>query len=167
MSRLTRIGLLAGVMLLASPAWALAINTDFKPVNEFVIHPWWSVKIGPFEFGPSKALVYLFIAALLSISLGIWLRGGLRERPGRFQAFVETFYSFSETQIGRATLPMAQFLRMGRGAVIPLDATVNEEVWILANNHPIARGEIQINDDRIAIAVTGAADVYDYMAGAA
>jgi flagellar motor switch protein FliN/FliY len=69
--------------------------------------------------------------------------------------------------LGRATLPMAQFLRMGRGAVIPLDATVNEEVWILANNHPIARGEIQINDDRIAIAVTGAADVYDYMAGAA
>ena len=69
--------------------------------------------------------------------------------------------------LGRATLPMAQLLRMGRGAVIPLDASVNEEVWILANNHPIARGEIQINDDRIAIAVTREADVYDYMAGAA
>ncbi len=60
---------------------------------------------------------------------------------------------------------MQQLLRMGRGAVIPLDATVNEEVWILANNHPVARGEIQINDDRISIAVTRAADVYDYMAG--
>ena len=69
--------------------------------------------------------------------------------------------------LGRATLPMAQLLRMGRGAVIPLDAGVNDEVWILANNHPIARGEIQINEDRIAIAVTGAANVYDYMAGAA
>ncbi|CAN7153166.1 FliM/FliN family flagellar motor switch protein [Phenylobacterium sp. LjRoot225] len=69
--------------------------------------------------------------------------------------------------LGRATLPMAQLLRMGRGAVIPLDASVNDEVWILANNHPIARGEIQINEDRIAIAVTGAANVYDYMAGAA
>jgi flagellar motor switch protein FliN/FliY len=67
--------------------------------------------------------------------------------------------------LGRATLPMQQLLRMGRGAVIPLDATVNEEVWILANNHPVARGEIQINDDKIAIAVTGAANVYDYMAG--
>ena len=69
--------------------------------------------------------------------------------------------------LGRATLPMAQLLRMGRGAVIPLDASVTEEVWILANNHPIARGEIQINEDRIAIAVTREADVYDYMAGAA
>ncbi|HQT53080.1 MAG: FliM/FliN family flagellar motor switch protein [Phenylobacterium sp.] len=67
--------------------------------------------------------------------------------------------------LGRSTLPMQQLLRMGRGAVIPLDAGVNEEVWILANNHPVARGEIQINEDRISIAVTRAADVYDYMAG--
>ena len=67
--------------------------------------------------------------------------------------------------LGRASLPMAQLLRMGRGAVIPLDTTVNEEVWILANNHPVARGEIQINDERIAIAVTREANVYDYMAG--
>ena len=67
--------------------------------------------------------------------------------------------------LGRSSLPMQQLLRMGRGAVIPLDAGVNEEVWILANNHPVARGEIQINDDRISIAVTRAADVYDYIAG--
>jgi flagellar motor switch protein FliN/FliY len=67
--------------------------------------------------------------------------------------------------LGRASLPMAQLLRMGRGAVIPLDAGVNEEVWILANNHPIARGEIQINEDRIAIAVTREANVYDFIAG--
>ena len=69
--------------------------------------------------------------------------------------------------LGRSTLPMQQLLRMGRGAVIPLDATVNEEVWILANNHPVARGEIQINDDRISIAVTREANVYDYIAGGA
>ena len=67
--------------------------------------------------------------------------------------------------LGRSTLPMQQLLRMGRGAVIPLDTTVNEEVWILANNHPVARGEIQINDEKISIAVTGAANVYDYIAG--
>jgi flagellar motor switch protein FliN/FliY len=67
--------------------------------------------------------------------------------------------------LGRASLPMQQLLRMGRGAVIPLDATVNEEVWILANNHPVARGEIQISDDKIAIAVTREANVFDYMAG--
>ena len=69
--------------------------------------------------------------------------------------------------LGRSNIPMQQLLRMGRGAVIPLDAGEKDEVWILANNHPIARGEISISDDRIAIIVTGPADVYDYMAGAA
>jgi flagellar motor switch protein FliN len=67
--------------------------------------------------------------------------------------------------LGRASIPMQQLLRMGRGAVIPLDATVNDEVWILANNHPVARGEIQINDEKISIAVTREANVYDFVAG--
>jgi flagellar motor switch protein FliN/FliY len=69
--------------------------------------------------------------------------------------------------LGRSILPMQQLLRMGRGAVIPLDANEHDEVWILANNHPVARGEIQISDDRIAISVTRPADVYDFMAGIA
>ncbi len=67
--------------------------------------------------------------------------------------------------LGRSVLPMQQLLRMGRGAVIPLDAKVTDEVWILANNHPVARGEIQISDEKIAITVTREANVYDYMAG--
>jgi flagellar motor switch protein FliN/FliY len=49
--------------------------------------------------------------------------------------------------------------------VIPLDAKTNDEVWILANNHPVARGEINIFDEKIAITITRAADVYDFMAG--
>ncbi|WP_197272373.1 FliM/FliN family flagellar motor switch protein [Brevundimonas sp. AAP58] len=69
--------------------------------------------------------------------------------------------------LGRSVLPMAQLLKMGRGAVIPLDATEHDEVWILANNHPVARGQIEIREDRIAITVTRPADVYDFMAGAA
>jgi flagellar motor switch protein FliN len=55
---------------------------------------------------------------------------------------------------------------MGRGAVIPLDAKTSDEVWILANNHPVARGEIQIQDDGITIAVKHSADVFDFLAGA-
>ena len=69
--------------------------------------------------------------------------------------------------LGRSVLPMQQLLRMGRGAVIPLDAAEGDEVWILANNYPVARGEIEIRDDRIAITVTRQADVYDFMAGSA
>jgi flagellar motor switch protein FliN/FliY len=66
--------------------------------------------------------------------------------------------------LGRSVLPMQQLLRMGRGAVITLDAHENDEVWILANNHPVARGAISIRDDKIGITVTGPANVYDFMA---
>ena len=67
--------------------------------------------------------------------------------------------------LGRSCIPMQQLLRMGRGAVIPLDAGEHDEVWILANNHPVARGEILINEDRISISVTRPADVHDFAAG--
>lgn len=67
--------------------------------------------------------------------------------------------------VGRSALPMHQLLRMGRGAVIPLSATPSDPVWVLANGHPIARGDIQLDDDKISVAITGPADVHDYFAG--
>lgn len=66
--------------------------------------------------------------------------------------------------LGRCVLPMQQLLRMGRGAVIPLDAQENEPVWILANNHPIARGEITIQGERVAVTVTESANVHEFNA---
>jgi flagellar motor switch protein FliN len=66
--------------------------------------------------------------------------------------------------LGRCTLPMQQLLRMGRGAVIPLDTRENDLVWILANNHPIARGEITISGERLAVSVSEPADVHEFNA---
>jgi flagellar motor switch protein FliN/FliY len=59
---------------------------------------------------------------------------------------------------------MHQLLKMGRGAIIPLGAGENEEVWILANNHPIARGDIVIDGDRLTVVVTDSADVHAFNA---
>lgn len=56
--------------------------------------------------------------------------------------------------IGKSVIPMHQLLRMGRGAVIELDANQNDEVWLLANNRPVARGEIHIDGEKISISVT-------------
>jgi flagellar motor switch protein FliN len=66
--------------------------------------------------------------------------------------------------LGRSVMPMNQLLKMGRGAVIPLNAGEADEVWILANNHPVARGEIQVFDEKISIVVTRQANVFDFMA---
>ena len=66
--------------------------------------------------------------------------------------------------LGRTTLPMHQLLRMGRGAQIPLDAREEDQVWILANNHPIARGELILQGERVTVSITGPADVNDFYA---
>jgi flagellar motor switch protein FliN/FliY len=68
--------------------------------------------------------------------------------------------------LGRCTLPMRQLLKMGRGAVIPLGTGADEPVWILANNHPVARGEIHIDGDRLTVVVTEAADPHAFDAAA-
>jgi flagellar motor switch protein FliN len=56
--------------------------------------------------------------------------------------------------LGRSKIPMHQLLRMGRGAVIELDSHQDEPVTILANNMPVAKGEILIEGDRIAVSIS-------------
>ncbi len=68
--------------------------------------------------------------------------------------------------LGRSKMPMQHLLRMGRGAVIPLDTKESDQLWILAAGHPIARGEITIQGDRLCITVTEPADVHEFNAAA-
>ncbi len=56
--------------------------------------------------------------------------------------------------LGRSVIPMHQLLRMGRGAVIELDSHQDEPVTVLANNKPVAKGEIVIEGDRIAVVIS-------------
>ncbi len=63
--------------------------------------------------------------------------------------------------IGSAEMPIHQLLRMGRGAVIELDATTEDYVWILANNRLIARGEIMVNGENVAVQVTETINIDD------
>ncbi|MHA1523794.1 MAG: FliM/FliN family flagellar motor switch protein [Alphaproteobacteria bacterium] len=55
--------------------------------------------------------------------------------------------------LGKSIMPINQLLRMGRGAVIELDVGEEDQVTILANNVLIARGEVIVKNDRIAVVV--------------
>jgi flagellar motor switch protein FliN len=55
--------------------------------------------------------------------------------------------------LGTASMPVHQVLRLGRGAVIELEATEDEEVKLFANNMPIASGIVAVNGNRIAVEV--------------
>jgi flagellar motor switch protein FliN/FliY len=63
--------------------------------------------------------------------------------------------------LGRSVIPMHQLLRMGRGAVIELDSKQDDPVTILANDRPVAKGEILIQGDRIAVSVNQLLKSYD------
>ncbi len=57
--------------------------------------------------------------------------------------------------LGRATMPVNQLLKLGRGAVVELDRKLGEPVDILVNNRLIARGEIvMVDEHRLGITMT-------------
>lgn len=56
--------------------------------------------------------------------------------------------------LGRSVIPMHQLLRMGRGAVIELNSKQDDAVMVLANDRPVAKGDIVIQGDKIAVSVT-------------
>ncbi|MDO8534484.1 MAG: FliM/FliN family flagellar motor switch protein [Xanthobacteraceae bacterium] len=56
--------------------------------------------------------------------------------------------------LGSTAVPVHQLLRMGRGAIIELEAGEEDEVMILANNMPVAKGSVTINGNRIAVMVS-------------
>ena len=55
--------------------------------------------------------------------------------------------------LGTTTMPVHQVLRLGRGAIIELEASEDDEVEILANNFPVARGTVVVSGNRIAVEV--------------
>ena len=55
--------------------------------------------------------------------------------------------------LGTTSMPVHQVLRLGRGAIIELDASEDDDVHILANNLSVARGTVVVSGNRIAVEV--------------
>lgn len=55
--------------------------------------------------------------------------------------------------LGTTLMPIHQVLRLGRGAIIELDASEEDDVAILANNLAVAKGKVAVNGNRIAVEV--------------
>ena len=56
--------------------------------------------------------------------------------------------------LGSSQLPIRQILKMGRGALIPLDCGYDDTTEIYVNDKLIARGKIQVTGNSMAIEVT-------------
>ncbi len=49
--------------------------------------------------------------------------------------------------LGSATMPVANLMKLGRGAIVPLDHRIGEPVDVVVNGRVIARGEVVVVDD--------------------
>jgi flagellar motor switch protein FliN/FliY len=56
-------------------------------------------------------------------------------------------------ELGSAIMPIHHLLRLGRGAIIELEALENDPLKIYANNVLIAEGEVRIDDGRLSVEV--------------
>jgi F-type H+-transporting ATPase subunit a len=121
-------------------------NTEFKPQNEFKLDTWFS--IGPIDF--NKAVLYLLLAAILTIWTMVWVARRMHTRPNRVQTAVETLFSLMRDNITRGNMDdrMAAKWFPFIGAVflfiwysnligfIPLPVNSGEKVNILGANIP-------------------------------
>jgi flagellar motor switch protein FliN len=55
--------------------------------------------------------------------------------------------------LGTTVMPIHQVLRLGSGAIIELAQGEEDDVQILANNFPVAKGNVIVSGNRIAVQV--------------
>jgi flagellar motor switch protein FliN/FliY len=61
-------------------------------------------------------------------------------------------------ELGKKTLMIKDILVLGEGSIIELDKAAGEPVDILANNRPLARGEVVVVDEQFGVRVTEMVD---------
>jgi F-type H+-transporting ATPase subunit a len=104
-----------------------AASEDFQPQDEFALHPWVSLEIGPVDLSVNKAVAYLWLGGLVTILLGVWvMRMGLSLRPGRRQTTGEAIYDLIQGQIAESSLPSKAI-----STWFPYVATLFLFIWVL------------------------------------
>ncbi len=103
MSNGKKLGLTIGGIWLAGLIFFIAVlgfhphkaaevaNGTFSPTNEFKLDTWFS--LGPIDF--NKGVLYVLIAAVITIGLLLYIAKHAQQRPGRLQAAIEMFYGLT------------------------------------------------------------------------
>ena len=117
---------LAGTLLLAFPATALA-RGEFDPAEEWTLHEWIPLHLGPLDLSINKAVAYILLSALVTILLGLGLmRVKTGRDPTRKQALGEQIYEIAQTQVAEQGLPTKAI-----GTWFPYVATLMLFIWTM------------------------------------
>jgi F-type H+-transporting ATPase subunit a len=126
---------LALTLWLALPSLALASSAEgveeeeFNPEHDFEVGEWIPIHIGPLDLSINKAVAYLMLATVVTITLGIVLmriKIGSKNDPSRRQAAGEIVYEIAQTQVAEQGLPHKSI-----GRWFPYVATLMLFIWVV------------------------------------
>jgi F-type H+-transporting ATPase subunit a len=110
-------------LALASPAgaFALNINENYQPQNEFKLDPWINLP-GPFDI--NKAVFYVLVATTLTCLTMVLVARKMQQRPNRLQTAVETAYALMRDNITKGNMDTRMAAKW-----FPFIATVFLFIW--------------------------------------
>jgi F-type H+-transporting ATPase subunit a len=92
--------ILGCVVIVVATGWHRTQNNEFHPQNEFKLDTWFS--IGPIHF--NKAVMYILIAAILTVGTMVYIARRMQARPNRVQTAVEVLFSLMRDNITRGNM---------------------------------------------------------------
>jgi F-type H+-transporting ATPase subunit a len=130
----TRLLALATTLFVAVPSIALAQDGAATEENrgafiseEWELHDWIPIHLGPLDLSINKAVAYLLLGALCSCLLGIVLmRVKVGRDPNRRQALGEQIYEIAQVQVAEQGLPSRAI-----GRWFPYVATLMIFIWTI------------------------------------
>ena len=88
------------VLLLAIYGFSQHKNNEFQIQNEFKLTEW--VHLGVLSI--NRAVLYLFISAVLTVVTMVWIAGRMQTRPNKIQTAVEVLFSLMRDNITRGNM---------------------------------------------------------------
>jgi F-type H+-transporting ATPase subunit a len=112
------------VILLLAILGSSGKNNEFQPQNEFKLEAWVPIKIGSIDLSINRAVLYLVLAAGLTIFTLTWIARRMERKPNRVQTAMELAYYLTRNTITGENLE-------GRLAVkwFPFVATLFFFIW--------------------------------------
>ncbi len=90
---------LGGGIILLLTVGSSGKNNIYKPQNELKLDPWVNIKVGGVDLSITKAVLYVFLAALFTCAASVWIARRMHQRPNKVQTAVETLYGLMRNNI--------------------------------------------------------------------
>jgi F-type H+-transporting ATPase subunit a len=113
---------LFGLVLLVALAGSGGKNDEYQPQNEFKLDPWINLP-GPFDI--NKAVVYVIIAAVITVWAMVYIARRMQDHPNRVQTAVETVFNLMRDNITRNNMDASMAAKW-----FPFIATLFLFIWI-------------------------------------